>query len=272
MALLGPNGAGKSTLVKALARKLPLHGDSTFNAKLKIGYFTQHQLETLNIDESPLWHLQKMDRSILEKEARQFLGSFNFRDERVFEPIAHFSGGEKARLALALLVWQQPNLLLLDEPSNHLDLDMREALVHALQSYDGALILITHDRHLLKSLANEFYLVADAQVEAFAGDLTDYQHWLDMSKTSPRSVKVEKVNTNKNQEAAEEKALAKLEQRLVAKQQTLNDIEQLLANNELYQDKSRYQELLNYQARAAALNVEIDNIENNILLLLEKHG
>ena len=175
LAFIGPNGAGKSTLIKALAQKLAVIGEGVFNPKIKIGYFTQHQLESLRLDESPMWHLQHLDRSIIERDARQFLGGFNFQNDRVFEPVRHFSGGEKARLALALLVWQQPNLLLLDEPSNHLDLEMREALANALQIYDGALILITHDRYLLKSLANEFYLVADRRVQPFSGDLDDYQ-------------------------------------------------------------------------------------------------
>ena len=161
-----------------MAQNLVVDGEAIFNPKLRLGYFTQHQLDTLNTAESAIWHLNNLSTDFVEKEARQFLGGFNFKDQRIFEPIKNFSGGEKARLVLALLVWQRPNLLLLDEPSNHLDLEMRTALSTALQHYDGALILITHDRFLLKSLANQFYLIVDGRVQAFSGDLQDYQHWL----------------------------------------------------------------------------------------------
>ncbi|HEX4858358.1 MAG TPA: ATP-binding cassette domain-containing protein, partial [Usitatibacteraceae bacterium] len=150
--LLGPNGAGKSTLVKTLAGELALQRGGRYEGQgLKIGYFAQHQLEILRPGESALWHLKKLDPLVREQEFRDFLGGFDFRGDRVMEPIGPFSGGEKARLALALIVWQKPNLLLLDEPTNHLDIDMREALAEALQEFDGTLVVVAHDRHLLKA-------------------------------------------------------------------------------------------------------------------------
>jgi ATP-binding cassette subfamily F protein 3 len=144
--LLGPNGAGKSTLIKVLANELGISsGEIQFADTLKLGYFAQHQLEQLHLDESPLWHLQKINPKATEKELRNFLGGFNFKDDKTFDPIAPFSGGEKARLVLALLVYQNPNLLLLDEPTNHLDLEMHHALSVALQDYQGAIIIVSHE-------------------------------------------------------------------------------------------------------------------------------
>ncbi len=178
IALLGPNGSGKSTFIKVLADKLVAKGKVVRSNKVVVGYFTQHQVENLRLNESALWHLKNLDAMIQEKEARSYLGGFNFQGDRVFEPVSNFSGGEKARLALALLVWQQPNLLLLDEPSNHLDLEMREALSQALLSYDGALVLITHDRYLIKTLVNDLYLVANGTVQPFDNDVDGYQNWL----------------------------------------------------------------------------------------------
>jgi ATP-binding cassette, subfamily F, member 3 len=176
--LLGPNGAGKSTLVKSLAGELALQKGGRYEGQgLKIGYFAQHQLEILRLDESALWHLKKLDPEVREQEFRDFLGGFDFRGARVNEPIAPFSGGEKARLALALLIWQKPNLLLLDEPTNHLDIDMREALAEALQDFDGTLIVVAHDRHLLKATTDQFMLVADGTLREFDGDLDDYKQW-----------------------------------------------------------------------------------------------
>lgn len=174
LALLGLNGAGKSTLIKALARKNDVVGEQVFNPKIRLGYFTQHQVDSLNQQQDALWHMHQLSPTLSEKEARSFLGSFNFSDERVFEPVHHFSGGEKARLALALLVWQEPNLLLLDEPTNHLDLEMRQALIMALQNFEGALIVVAHDQYLLENLAEQYLLVKDGRVSYFDGDLNDY--------------------------------------------------------------------------------------------------
>jgi ATP-binding cassette subfamily F protein 3 len=177
--LLGPNGAGKSTLVKALAGVLaPAAGVRHGAQNLRVGYFAQHQLEALDPAGSPLSHLARADPSAREQELRDFLGGFDFRGEAADAAVARFSGGEKARLALALIVRARPNLLLLDEPTNHLDIEMREALAEALQDYAGALVLVAHDRHLLRATADALWLVADGRVVPFDGDLDDYREWV----------------------------------------------------------------------------------------------
>src|SRR5690606_12400017 len=183
ISLLGRNGAGKSTLVKLLAGELPSLGGTRDDARdLVIGYFAQHQLEQLDEAASPLLHLQRLAQQLgqrpTELEQRSFLASFGFRGDRVFEPVGPFSGGEKARLALALVAWRRPNLLLLDEPTNHLDLEMRQALAMALQEYAGAVIMVSHDRHLLATVTDRFLLVADGRATEFDGDLDDYAAWL----------------------------------------------------------------------------------------------
>ncbi len=181
--LLGVNGAGKSTLIKTIAGELaPLAGDATLGKGLSIGYFAQHQVEMLRHDESPLWHLAKIAPTVREQELRNFLGGFNFPGEMVTSPIRPFSGGEKARLALALIVWQRPNLLLLDEPTNHLDLETREALTLALAQFEGTLVVVSHDRHLLRATTEEFIIVADGRLQPFDGDLDDYKDWLFKTK------------------------------------------------------------------------------------------
>lgn len=177
--LLGANGQGKSTLVKTLAATLaPLSGEMRQGRGLTIGYFAQHQLETLRPDDSPLAHLARLAPETREQELRDFLGGFNFSGDMASAPIAPFSGGEKARLALALIIWQKPNLLLLDEPTNHLDLETRHALTMALAQFDGTLILVSHDRHLLRASTDQFMLVANHRLEPFDGDLDDYRDWL----------------------------------------------------------------------------------------------
>jgi ATP-binding cassette subfamily F protein 3 len=181
--LLGINGAGKSTLIKTIAGELqPLAGTALFNKGLVIGYFAQHQVEMLRDDQSPLWHLQKISPASREQDLRNFLGGFNFPGDMALGPIANFSGGEKARLALALIVWQRPNLLLLDEPTNHLDLETREALTVALAQFEGTLVLVSHDRHLLRASTDQFLIVADGRLQPFDGDLEDYRDWLLKSK------------------------------------------------------------------------------------------
>ncbi|MFL6716080.1 MAG: ATP-binding cassette domain-containing protein, partial [Burkholderiaceae bacterium] len=185
--LLGINGAGKSTLIKTIAGELaPLSGDARFGKGLAIGYFAQHQVEMLRHDESPLWHLARIAPDVREQELRNFLGGFNFPGNMVTSPIAPFSGGEKARLALALIVWQRPNLLLLDEPTNHLDLETREALTEALAQFEGTLLLVSHDRHLLRATTDEFLIVADGRLTPFDGDLDDYRDWLFKTKLANR--------------------------------------------------------------------------------------
>ncbi len=177
--LLGPNGAGKSTLVKTLVGELePFSGERKAHKDLKIGYFAQHTVESLREGTSALDHLQDKAPGVTTQVMRDFLGTWNFAGERAFESVDGFSGGERARLALALIAWDKPNLLLLDEPTNHLDLDMREALADALADYDGALVLVSHDRHLLGMVCDSFWRVADGVVEDFDGDLDDYAKWL----------------------------------------------------------------------------------------------
>ncbi|NLO79190.1 MAG: ATP-binding cassette domain-containing protein [Xanthomonadaceae bacterium] len=177
--LLGPNGAGKSTLVRCLAGALaPRSGQRLLGQGTVIGYFEQHQLEQLDLAASPLLHLQRLAPEVDVQRLRDFLGGFGFSGDQALAPVGPFSGGEKARLVLALIVWQRPNLLLLDEPTNHLDLEMRHALTVALQSYQGAMVLVSHDRHLLTTTTDEFWLVADGQLRPFDGDLGDYQAWV----------------------------------------------------------------------------------------------
>ena len=177
--LLGANGAGKSTLLKALAGTLTPDVGTRFAAQqLRLGYFAQHQVDQLRVDESPLWHFARLEPGTREQEVRDYLGGFDIRGDMAMSPVARFSGGEKARLTLALIVRQRPNLLLLDEPTNHLDIEMREALTEALQDYDGALIVVAHDRHLLRATADELWLVGDGKVTPFDGDLDDYRAWV----------------------------------------------------------------------------------------------
>jgi ATP-binding cassette subfamily F protein 3 len=191
IAILGRNGAGKSTYMKLLAGELPaLAGTRTEARDLSIGYFAQHQLEQLNVKESALGNLRRVGAELAaratEQQLRDFLGGFGFRGDRVFEPVAPFSGGEKARLVLALTAYLRPNLLLLDEPTNHLDLEMRQALAVALQDYEGAVVLVSHDRHLLRTVADELVVVHQGRATPFDGDLEDYAKWLDeTSKESP---------------------------------------------------------------------------------------
>ena len=187
--LLGVNGAGKSTFIKTIAGELAvLHGESQLGKGLVIGYFAQHQLEMLRHDESPLWHLARIAPTTREQELRNFLGSFNFPGDMVTSSIAPFSGGEKARLALALIVWQRPNLLLLDEPTNHLDLETREALTDALAQFEGTLVLVSHDRHLLRATTDQFLIVANGALSPFDGDLDDYRDWLFKTKLDSKAV------------------------------------------------------------------------------------
>ena len=177
--LLGPNGAGKTTLVKTLVGELPpMAGDRMAHPDLRIGYFAQHTVESLHEGQSPMDHFRELSPDGSNQSFRDFLGKWNFPGDRAFEPVDGFSGGERARLALALIAWQQPNVLLLDEPTNHLDLEMREALAEALSDFDGAIVMVSHDRHLIGLVCDTFWRVADGVVEPFAGDLDEYAAWL----------------------------------------------------------------------------------------------
>jgi len=198
--LLGINGAGKSTLIKTIAGELrPLAGEATFNKGLAIGYFAQHQVEMLREDEAPLWHLARVAPKAREQELRTYLGSFNFPGNMATGSIENFSGGEKARLALALIVWQRPNLLLLDEPTNHLDLETREALTVALAQFEGTLVLVSHDRHLLRATTDQFLIVADGRLQSFDGDLDDYRDWLFKTKLAPAAEPVPLPQANREE-------------------------------------------------------------------------
>ncbi|MEO5572995.1 MAG: ATP-binding cassette domain-containing protein [Gammaproteobacteria bacterium] len=226
LGLLGRNGAGKSTLIKLLAGLLkPLHGERQEGTGLKIGYFAQHQLEQLRPDDSALLHLQRLDRRAREQELRNFLGGFGFTGEDAMRPVEPFSGGEKARLALALLVWQRPNLLLLDEPTNHLDLAMRDTLTMALQDYEGALVVVSHDRHLLRTTTDSLVLVADGRVTDFDGDLDDYRDWLSKSRSGQNAKNESPVLASKSEKlptASRSAADRKQQKRIEAEQRSRN--------------------------------------------------
>lgn len=243
LALLGPNGEGKSTLIKTLTGNLPVQsGDIHRSPHLQIGYYAQHQLEQLDCKLSPVETIQVLSPEVREQTIRDFLGGFNFIGDMAVQPIHHFSGGEKARLALARLVWLKPNLLLLDEPTNHLDLGMRSAIELALQTYEGALILISHDRHLLKSSVDNFYLIYQGKVQPFEGDLDDYYIWLQ----SRDSVKESKLSTSMD-EYKERKSyqnkLKKLEQLINHYQEQLHYFDKKLADTSLYEDSKHKSKL-----------------------------
>ena len=226
--LLGRNGAGKSTLIKLLAGAIEQQGGQRKEAKaLNIGYFAQHQLEQLRPDESPLQHLARLEPTTPEQELRDYIGGFDFRGDMATRAIEPFSGGEKSRLALALLIRTRPNLLLLDEPTNHLDLEMREALTFALQDYEGGMVFVSHDRHLLRTCADELLLVADGKVSEFDGDLDDYAAWL-ASQRNAEKVPEPDVAVEKN-ERLQQRADAKANRQalLAQRRPLLKEIEQL---------------------------------------------
>lgn len=255
--LLGRNGAGKSTLIKLLAGELSAkEGEIGLAKGIKLGYFAQHQLEFLRADESPLQHLSRIAPKVLEQQLRDYLGGFGFQGDKVTEITARFSGGEKARLVLALIVWQRPNLLLLDEPTNHLDLDMRQALTEALIDFEGALVVVSHDRHLLRATTDDLYLVHDGSVDVFPGDLEDYQQWLsDLQKqqsqqdAAPRQDSGNSAQARKDQKRREaelrtqtqplRKEIEKLEKQMAKWQTQLADAEALLSDSTLYEQSRK---------------------------------
>ncbi|GIU45174.1 ABC transporter ATP-binding protein [Shewanella algidipiscicola] len=247
--LLGRNGAGKSTLIKLLSGQLqPLSGIYETNPGLNIGYFAQHQLEFLRLDDSPLQHLMRLAPNHREQELRDFLGGYGFNGDMALSPVRPFSGGEKARLVLALLVWQRPNLLLLDEPTNHLDLEMRHALTMALQSFEGAMIIVSHDRHLLRLSCSDYYLVDQGEVRSFDGDLDDYHQWLlDAAKSDNHSDGVSDASPAQDKKLQKrleaelrqklsplKKVQAKLEKQQQECSERLSELENMLADTSLY--------------------------------------
>ncbi|QYJ94378.1 ABC transporter ATP-binding protein [Shewanella spartinae] len=259
--LLGRNGAGKSTLIKLLAEQLkPMIGLYEPNPGLNIGYFAQHQLEFLRLDESPLQHLTRLAPNNREQELRDFLGGYGFNGDMALSPVRPFSGGEKARLVLALLVWQRPNLLLLDEPTNHLDLEMRHALTMALQDFEGAMIIVSHDRHLLRLSCSDYYLVDGGEVKSFDGDLDDYHQWLlDAAKEANKPAALDDATPAQDKKLQKrleaelrqklsplKKAQAKLEKIQQDCSDKLAEMENLLADTSLYEadNKARLTQIL----------------------------
>jgi ATP-binding cassette subfamily F protein 3 len=238
-----------------------LSGTATFNKGLEIGYFAQHQVEMLRDDESPLWHLKRISESkVREQELRDYLGSFNFPGDMASGPVENFSGGEKARLALALIVWQRPNLLLLDEPTNHLDLETREALSVALAQFEGTLVLVSHDRHLLRAATEKLLIVADGMVREFDGDLDDYRDWLlkkDVAPKPPKRIPAKPKPKAVNRKPIETriKRLEELMARLGARKV---EIEKKLGDPALYQDGAELKALLEDQAYVSR---EIEQVE-----------
>ena len=271
LGLLGSNGQGKSTLLKVLCGKLPvLNGDINCSDHLKIGYCAQHQVDELDIHATPMMLVQALDPKAREQEIRNFLGGFDFQGDRVTETIEHFSGGEKSRLALALVVWQKPNLLLMDEPTNHLDLEMCHSLTLGLQEFSGAMILVSHDRHLLSNTVDQFLLVKDGKLTFFDGDLNDYEKLLmDREKTeASRNSQIQDRPSKKalRQLAAEQRnqlkslrdITGKLEKELHVRHKQLAIIAEKLTNTSLYEDsqKTMLNDLL--QERAQLLTVISD--------------
>ncbi|MEH6372016.1 ABC transporter ATP-binding protein [Pectobacterium carotovorum] len=276
--LLGHNGAGKSTLIKLLAGTLaPLKGEIGLAKGVKLGYFAQHQLEFLRADESPLQHLVRLAERETEQQLRDYLGGFGFQGDKVTEITERFSGGEKARLVLALIVWQRPNLLLLDEPTNHLDLDMRQALTEALIDFEGALVVVSHDRHLIRSTTDDLYLVHDQKVEPFDGDLEDYQQWLvglqrqeNAADETPKENTANSAQGRKDQKRREaelrtqtqplRKQITKLEQQMEKLGETLAALEARLADSAIY-DISRKAELTDCLQQQTKVKIELEETE-----------
>ena len=283
--LLGVNGSGKSTFIKTLAGELNvLSGQIVRSDKLNIGYFAQHQLDTLRPDQSPLWHIQKLSPDVREQEIRNFLGSFNFVGDAALQKTEPFSGGEKARLALAMIVWQKPNLLLLDEPTNHLDLDMRHALTLALQSFQGALIVVSHDRSLLEATTDSFLLIEQGRLKTFDGDLEDYRRYRlaqenaaaapAASAQSQNRKDAKRIEAQIRQEKARlgkplQQKIDQAEKEMAALSEIQTACEAFLAQEDAYSDanKAKLQQTL---AQLAETKVKLEKQEENWLAWQEE--
>jgi len=274
--LLGPNGAGKTTFIKLLAAQIqPLRGEITRSRDTKVGYFAQHQLEYLDAEASPLLHAQRLDQRAAESHLRKYLGGFAFNGDMATDPVKMLSGGEKARLALALIVYQQPNLLLLDEPTNHLDLEMRHALTIALQSYEGALVVVSHDRHLLRTTTDQLILVANSRVHDYDGDLDNYAKWLqqirkqkenmgdDGAAVSKKQLRQQTASQRKQRQPLRNR-LKKLEQQMDKLNGKKSIIETRLSDSSTYSEdnKDSLKQLLLDQN---TLQNELDDIESTWL-------
>ncbi|WP_417529056.1 ATP-binding cassette domain-containing protein [Marinomonas shanghaiensis] len=267
--LLGPNGAGKSTLIKSIVGEISiLAGDRILGENLKIGYFSQHQLSALDLEASPLLHIQRLTPKVLESDIRRYLGGFGFIGDDALRAVKGFSGGEKARLALSLISWTKPNLLVLDEPTNHLDIEMRQALTEALQEFPGSILLVSHDRHLLNSTVDEFYLVADHQIQAFDGDLPAYHAWLQarqasaaqLEKSESAGDKIDRIDRKEERRKAAEmreklrplrKQIEKYEKAVHTAQEHLDRIAEAMADASLYEadQRNKLQSLLSDEAK-----------------------
>jgi ATP-binding cassette subfamily F protein 3 len=276
--LLGPNGAGKSTLVKTLVGELPLlGGERSAHPDLKLGYFAQHTVESLQPGQSPIDHLRDIAPSDSVQDFRNFLGRWNFAGDRAFESVDTFSGGERARLALALIAWRKPNVLLLDEPTNHLDLDMREALAEALSDFAGAIVLVSHDRHLIGLVCDTFWRVADGHVEAFDGDLDAYAAWLRSRGSEPKKNQVDPPPKKAATKPADSDPLSKqqrsrfkqVESRMGALQSELAQIEAQLADPAIYGNDGGI-EIGQLGQRQEALTREHAALETEWLALYER--
>jgi ATP-binding cassette subfamily F protein 3 len=265
LALIGPNGEGKSTFIKTLTGQLPVIDGSIHRSNhLSIGYYAQHQLEDLKSDLSPLETIQELSPDAKEQTIRDFLGGFNFIGDMAVHAIHHFSGGEKARLALAKLVWLKPNLLLLDEPTNHLDLEMRSAIEIALQSYEGALILISHDRHLLKTCVDQFYLVYQQKISAFDGDLQDYYTWL-QTKDETKNSKAPIATTHFKEKKNLQNRLKKLELLMDEYQKKIQQLDDSLSDNELYSNSALQKKLEDLLLKRDMLHKDLKTAETEWL-------
>lgn len=274
--LLGKNGAGKSTLLKSLIGELPLlGGQRAMGEHCRIGYFDQQQLEVLDLQASPALHLQRLSPDTREQEILNFLGGFNFKGDAATSAIAPFSGGEKARLALAMVVWQRPNLLVLDEPTNHLDLDMRHAMEVALQAFEGALILVSHDRHMLRNTVEELLLVHDGKVDEYREDLEGYERWILSSyrqTDKPASQPGDTSRKEKRQEAAAQrqklrplkKNIDKTESEMSKIEEELGAIQEQLGDTELYSPQ-RKEELADLLKREGELKARSEQLEESWL-------